>query len=202
MSLPPLPFPPESTGFTTNLSIALSNPAYFLDRNDDGNRDNHSNGRATTCHPPLLHTEPLPIVNYDLIHNILFLSRPYLDRGGGQRAFKRFDYLVDARQRYYHIHTKFEESFRELADAFAHAELLDGRVEQIHELEKTFPNPTEGQAWYFTHLRCEVEIRKRKNNMVMAETMRRVEVRVSRRFSCTRHITLFYPPPLSYFTEV
>ena len=80
--------------------------------------------------------EPPPRINYHSLHVMLDLCRNRLPK----HYLKRWDYLVDARKRYYYIHYKFYSEFHGLQDLRAFEEVLVTRkgdlVEQIRAWEK------------------------------------------------------------------
>jgi len=80
--------------------------------------------------------EPPPRINYHSLHLMLDLCRNSLPK----HYLKRWDYLVDARKRYYCIHYKFYSEFHGLQDLRVFEDVLVTRkgnlVEQIRTWEK------------------------------------------------------------------
>ncbi len=75
-------------------------------------------------HNPLTYTwdiEPLPHLDYSLIHSLIKLAHHALDK----HDLKRYDYLTQARRYYYQAHFKFQQAYRGLADAQAYERILN-----------------------------------------------------------------------------
>lgn len=84
-------------------------------------------GVALSTHPSNTTIEPLPQLDYFLINQLITLARPHLNK----HELKRMDYMVDARRSFYEGHHKFQAAYRDLLDAYACAEILDKKSEEL-----------------------------------------------------------------------
>lgn len=73
--------------------------------------------------------EPPPLFDYHKIHVMIGIGRPFLSK----HDIKRWDYLADARRKYFQIHQNFYKAFHDLQDAQAYQRIM---VTRKGELEK------------------------------------------------------------------
>ncbi|MCJ1227286.1 hypothetical protein MMC12_003941 [Toensbergia leucococca] len=82
--------------------------------------------------------EPLPTLDYHLIHTLIAFSRAILP----PRDLKLLDYLADARKYYYIVHSKFHTAYNALADAHAYGVILDNQNVALNNTTTTTTTTT------------------------------------------------------------
>lgn len=71
--------------------------------------------------------EPPPLLDYNIIHILIGVARPFLD----QHDIKRWDYLADARRKYFEVHQNFYKAFHDLQDAQAYEKIMVRRKAEL-----------------------------------------------------------------------
>ena len=80
----------------------------------------------------LASVEPLPHIDYHLVHALISLAAQ-IDK----RAVKPFDYLIDGRKYYYNSHSSFHTAFVRFQDTRAYGLLLEREKTKLAKLGST-----------------------------------------------------------------
>ncbi|KAL9067606.1 MAG: hypothetical protein Q9161_006795 [Pseudevernia consocians] len=121
--------------------------------------------------------EPLPKLDYLLIYQLVAIARPHLNK----HQLKSIEYMVDARGSFYVGHHKCQVAYRDLLDAYACAEILDRKVEELRRrLEHALTAEGNGTATVRQHL-CAIEIQRRSNNEDMRICLARLRAKTKNR---------------------
>lgn len=140
------------------------------------------------------HYRTPPHLDYFLLNQLINLVHPHLTK----HQFKRIEYIIDARRSFYEGHEKFQIAYRDLLDAYAYAEMLDGEVERLRCLLKdtitataaaaaATGNDDDGVATLQKRLDA-LEIQRRSNKEDMRTRLERLQTRTKLR----SHISLWY----------
>lgn len=105
--------------------------------------------------------EPLPHIDYHLVHTLLSLAGRH-----HKRQLKSFDYLIDARTDYYKSHSYFRDAFVSLLDTRAYGILLERENTRLAKLGSTAAKQLESN-----------EMSQRKNNRDLCYCIREVLTR-------------------------
>ena len=133
---------------------------------------------SSSSSPTTTSIEPLPHLNYHLLHLLIALARPHLTK----RELKRYDYLADARRCYYEALYKFQRAYRELLDAYSHGEALDHEFDAVANRTRGEQGEEEGGG---VRQLCEVELARRKNNQHMRDLLEAVREKSRMRAAVT-----------------
>lgn len=110
-------------------------------------------------------TEPLPHLDYCLLNTLISATRSHLDK----HTLKRFDYLADARKKYYVAHTKVYAAHRVLLDSHTYHEMLEKDWVRLTGLAKEQGKGDMGPG--LVRDMCYNELLKRKNMVAMADAL-------------------------------
>lgn len=132
---------------------------------------------ALSTYPSNPTIEPLPNLDYFLIYQLVTIARPHLNK----HQLKSIEYMVDARKSFYEGHHKCQVAYRDLLDAYACAEILDKKVEELRrQLAHTLTTEGNGTATIRQHL-CAIEIQRRSNNEDMRICIERLRAKTKNR---------------------
>lgn len=141
--------------------------------------------------------EPLPSLDYHLLHLLINLTRPCLNG----RDLKRYDYLAEGRRWYFIGLSKFQDAFMELQAASTHGKILAARFDELAQKLRgsisSAKNPSAlasnsasalDHEQYINKLQCEmatIELARRRNNEDLRQILLLVERRAKARDKAT-----------------
>lgn len=143
---------------------------------------------ALSADPPSSAIEPLPHINYFLVNHLIRLARPHITK----HQLKRVEYVVDARRSFYEGHAKFQVAYRDLLDAYACAQTLEKKDEELKKRladtlaandgsNQTATNTTTTTVALLRNHIAAVELQRRNNNDDMRIRLDALNVRTKSR---------------------